>query len=458
MNKVLVLDDDKFTRAFIKSKLEKFDYSVTVFENPRDLFDSQLLDQSDVLLLDIYLGDTNGTDVLKNLKSDESYYNIPVIMITGAEDDSTMEACFRAGAYDYITKPLNDVVLRARIDSAIDQFRKLNNLGEKISVLQTESVSLSEENQKYEKKINNLEMFHKELSETTQHLAAATWRERKSKEELNNALTELTLTKAIVEESNKKIIASINYAQKIQTAFLPTETTLKTMFPEHFVLYKPRDIVSGDFYWCWNNDRYKFIGVFDCVGHGVPGAFVSLIGLTLLKETVELRGISQVDQILKNLDVGVAQILNQNTNENQDGMDAAVICLDKHTNTLHFSGAHNPLLYFKDGECITIKGSRCSIGGNRKSSKKEIELHEIPLEGITEIYLFSDGFQDQFGGKERKKLSIKTLKEFVVTIHNEPMEVQQEKLETLLHNWMNIEEFVERQIDDISFIGIRPNI
>lgn len=458
MKKVLVLDDDGFIREYIKYKLEKFDYSVEVFENQGELFDSQLLNSSDLLLLDIHLEGASGTDILKKLKSDRSYKNIPVIMITSDKDDYTMEKCFRAGAYDYITKPLSEIVLRSRVDSAINQFWKLNNLGEEISQLKTESVSLSEENQMYEKKIKNLEMFHKELSETTQHLAAATWRERKSKEELNKALTELQITKEKVEESNKKIVASINYAQKIQTAFLPTEVTLRSLFPQHFVFYVPKDIVSGDFYWCWSNDRYKFVGVFDCTGHGVPGAFVSLIGLTLLKETVELKGIFQVDQILKNLDIGITQILNQNTSENHDGMDASMICIDKHSNTLFFSGAHNPLLYFKDDECVTIKGSRSSIGGNHISSQNDIDLHEISLKGVSEIYLFSDGFQDQFGGEHRKKLGIKNLTQFLTNIHTEPMAIQKQKLEKLLYNWMNAEGAVERQIDDISFMGIRPNV
>nr|WKN35087.1 response regulator [Tunicatimonas sp. TK19036] len=457
MKKVLVLDDDRLIRNFIKFKLENLDYSVYLFENPKELFDSQLLDSSDLLLLDINLENANGTDVLKTIKSDQSYKNIPVIMITGDEDDYTMEKCFRAGAYDYITKPFSEIALRSRMDSAINQFRKLNNLGEEILQLRTESVSLNDENHLYEKKIQNLEMFHRELSETTQHLAAATWRERKSKEELNSTLTELKITKEKVEESKKKIVASINYAQKIQTAFLPTPETLKSLFPEHFVLYQPKDIVSGDFYWCWSNERYKLIGVFDCTGHGVPGAFVSLIGLNLLKETVELRGIFQVDQILKNLDIGITQLLNQNTTENHDGMDAAIICIDNQTKKLSFSGAHNPLLYFRDDECIIIKGSKISIGGNRKSSKKTIELHEISLEGISEMYLFSDGLQDQFGGEHRKKLGIKNLTQFITRIHKEPMHTQKEKLNNLLHEWMNFDGTVERQIDDISFLGIRPN-
>ena len=456
MKTIAVLDDDEIVRELINKLLSGVDFNVLLYESEVALFTNESeLEQSDLLLLDIHLKDSNGIEVLKRLKSDTRYNALPVIMITANSSDKVLEECFLNGAADYITKPFKIRSLRSRIQAALDKSQRFRDLEHEIALLTEQSQVIDDANQRYLERINNLEMLHQELSSTTQHLAAATWRERQRKDELNAALEELQLIKGKVEHSRTKILDSINYAKKIQSAFLPTTEAISEMFPSFFVFYQPRDIVSGDFYWCKDLGDQQFIGAFDCTGHGVPGAFMSLIGMSLLNEIVSLKEIHDVEKVLEYLHMGVYTLLNQDTSDNRDGMDAALCCIDTKNKVLRFSGASNPLIYFRDDECHIIRGTKLSIGGNRINGNGAFELEEVPLEGIREFYLFSDGLQDQFGGEEGKKLGMKNVVSLINDIHKEPMEVQKEKIEAFLQEWMTANGSTEKQIDDILFIGVR---
>ena len=260
-----------------------------------------------------------------------------------------------------------------------------------------------------------------------------------------------------VNELYTKVTDSVRYAQRIQDAILVPAAQVFTSFGKNtdgFVLFKPRDIVSGDFYWTTEKDNRVILTAIDCTGHGVPGAFMSLIGNDLLNEIVNLRGITTPHEILNELHQGVQSTLKQQETENRDGMDMALCVYDKDKNTLEFAGAKNPLLYIQNGKIETIKGDKKPIGGKDVYANDSFKTHILDLNkenAPTTFYIFSDGYQDQFGGIEGRKFMIKKLRELLQEIHQKPMQEQHKILDETIMDWMKNEE----QIDDILLIGFK---
>ncbi|WP_291728482.1 tetratricopeptide repeat protein [Bernardetia sp.] len=220
---------------------------------------------------------------------------------------------------------------------------------------------------------------------------------------------ELREAYAMIEEKNRDITASINYAQRIQNAFSSREE-FKELFPKSFLIYVPRDIVSGDFMWTTKVANKKILVVADCTGHGVPGAIMTVLGRTLLKNIVEERNIIEPSQILYALDKSVRESLHQETSNTNDGMDAAILVIDEVTKKIEFSGAKLPLILAREGKVERIKGSSFAIGGKKhKSREKEFHTHTLDFQEKDRFFLFSDGYQDQFGGKENRKFMSKNL-------------------------------------------------
>ena len=254
-----------------------------------------------------------------------------------------------------------------------------------------------------------------------------------------------------LEKANQNFTSSINYAKRIQEAILPSIDTIRHYLPESFVLFRPRDIVSGDFYWFHEQYGKVFIAAIDCTGHGVPGAFMSMIGNDLLNEIVLNVGIEEPDYILSELHIGVRSALRQETTDNRDGMDIAICMIDKIAGRLDFAGAKRPLVYMKDGEAHILKGTPSSIGGQQHKTHRRYEKKSISTAGIDAFYIFSDGYQDQFGGEHGKKFRSKQFRDLLLKIHKEPMAAQGELLDTALLKWRgNI-----RQIDDVLVMGFK---
>ncbi len=276
-----------------------------------------------------------------------------------------------------------------------------------------------------------------------------------------------------IAHQNQNITQSINYAKGIQKALLPKPGQLNDFIKESFILFKPRDIVSGDFYWFREidskSDIFKIFGMHrrevdsnqnkapkklavsavDCTGHGVPGAFMSMIGYNLLDEITN-KGITRPDLILEELHRGVRFTLKQKETSNQDGMDMALCVIDREEKTLEFAGAKNPLIYISNGHVEQIKGDKNGIGG--KNDDHKFTLHKIEVNGPTWFYLFSDGYIDQFGGDNGRKFMIKNFREMIYNIHQWPMEQQKEHLEKELKTWMGTK---YSQIDDVLVIGFK---
>jgi serine phosphatase RsbU (regulator of sigma subunit) len=257
--------------------------------------------------------------------------------------------------------------------------------------------------------------------------------------------------KKIVEEKNRGIIDSINYAKLIQLALLKEEEHVSKHLPEHFILFKPKDIVSGDFYWAIEKNEYWYLAAADCTGHGVPGAFMSMLGIALLNEISACTEFLSPAQILDQLRAKIVKDLGQRgkDGENKDGMDISLVCYNMNTKELQWAGANNPLYVFKGNELSIIKANKQSIGFH--SDMQPFTNHTINLQSGDVFYLFTDGYADQFGGPHGKKYKYSQLKELFISISSKPMEKQK----TILNN-----EFLEwklqfEQTDDICIIGTR---
>jgi serine phosphatase RsbU (regulator of sigma subunit) len=248
----------------------------------------------------------------------------------------------------------------------------------------------------------------------------------------------------------KHITDSIMYAKRIQTALMPSLELFSDKL-EHFVLYKPLAIVSGDFYWVSGRDNFQIIIAADCTGHGVPGAFMSMLGVTMLNEIVNEKHIIAPDQIIESLRQGVIKSLKQVVDEDtvKDGMDIAVCTIDFKENTLWYAGANNPLYLVREGELIHYRADKMPVAIHYKM--QPFTLHKIDLRKGDTFYIFSDGYADQFGGPNEKKFMSAKLKETVVALSGRPMLEQGEKLNAIFEGWRGD----NPQVDDVTLIGVR---
>lgn len=258
--------------------------------------------------------------------------------------------------------------------------------------------------------------------------------------------------KTLVEEKNKDITDSINYAKRIQEAILPSMELKNILFPSSFVFFQPRDIVSGDFFWFAEKKGKKIIAAVDCTGHGVPGAFMSMIGTAFLNEIVNGKDIVTPSKILDNLRERIIVSLKQNVigGENRDGMDIGLICFDENNSTVEFAGANNPLWIISDGKLTEIKGTKQPIGFY-EGPLMPFSQHSIKLKKGDTLFLLTDGFADQFGGPKGKKFKYSQLQNLLLAEQNETMPKLEEKLRITFQEWKGHLE----QIDDVLLIGIR---
>lgn len=251
---------------------------------------------------------------------------------------------------------------------------------------------------------------------------------------------------------NKEITDSICYAQRIQQSILPDGALLDSLGIDHFVLYKPKDIVSGDYYWFYEAAGKVYVAAIDCTGHGVPGAMMSMVANSILREVFINKKLSDVSEILLQLDVELAQAINSNQSvENNDGMDIGLVCLDPAARTVEFAGAFRPLLVARaDGSQLDIAGSRYPIGFY-SNVEKRFDKHVLQLEQGDALYLLTDGYTDQFGGEHNKKLNRRNFKELIGSMAGMDMAEQEAFLEYALNNWKQSNE----QTDDILVIGLK---
>lgn len=330
---------------------------------------------------------------------------------------------------------------------------------------------VTQHNLKQEILIHNKELEQKvldrtfEIQQKNEELSASEEELRQNLEELQAIQDQLSMVNqelssnfSILEEKNKviaqknqNITASINYAKRIQDAMLTKSEVISKALPNSFIYFQPRDIVSGDFFYFNKIKNKLIIAAVDCTGHGVPGAFMSLIGNNLLNQIVEYQNVLEPSEILTILDKLVANVLNQSHSTMRDGMDIALCVVDMEKNIVEYAGAKNPLRYIKKGIMHTIKADRISVGGNFGNKKQVVfTTHSLKIEEPTYFYIYSDGFQDQFGGEKDKKFTIKKFTQTIIEASKEPFFMQRDVFDHRFQEWKGIE---KRQIDDVLVIG-----
>jgi len=276
---------------------------------------------------------------------------------------------------------------------------------------------------------------------------------KKLKERLISSMRELTQRNEQLLAHQRDLNDSICYAERIQSAIMPPDHLIKKALPESFIYYLPRDVVSGDFYFVEEVGNEVIFAAVDCTGHGIPGALISVIGFNYIHRAVTELGITVPSEILQFLDVGVNERLRQTDNASgvKDGMELALCTLNKKTRLLQYSGAYNPLYIVSNGELRIIKADKLEIGVNPDGVADDYTNHTVQLEEGDCVYVFSDGFADQFGGPKGKKFMYKQLRTVLLEVNNRSMKDQMKILNTIFFNWKGSEE----QVDDVLLIGVR---
>ncbi|TAH30862.1 MAG: HAMP domain-containing protein [Cytophagales bacterium] len=333
-------------------------------------------------------------------------------------------------------------------DTHVDSHDELRILGKELHKMGT----------KIKNKIEEQSILNEDLSQKYKKI-------QEQNEELETQKNFIENQNKLIQDKNDRITASINYAQRIQSAMLPENDDLDQNFEEHFIYYAPKDIVSGDFYWFDVIDirekKYFVLAVADCTGHGVPGAILSMLGNNLLSNFVSYQKITNTQKILYLLDKYIKEELNQQNNQtgiSQDGMEIGICTIDLDTLKMQFSGGGRPMYIFRDNALIELKADKITIGGVGYTNKKNVEdqYFEITaqyynLQKDDIFYLFSDGYKDQFGGEENRKVGTKDFKKLLLTIQNKPLYLQK----TLIENHFNAWKGNYEQIDDVLVMGVK---
>ncbi len=324
----------------------------------------------------------------------------------------------------------------------IDNLNQLKEIQE-LSIKQHEAKSKSERRLRY---------FLISIFVSVSILAFMIYRQNQQKKQTNIKLKKLNEE---IKKKNDQILASISYASHIQEAILPYQENMREDIPESFVLYKPRDIVSGDFYWHARHDDKVFVAAIDCTGHGVPGAFMSMIGNTLLNEIVNEKKVFNPSEILTQLNRKVIVTLNQDNKEkegfSEDGMDMTICCYDIKNKELQISLANHSTCIFQGNNINVLEGDIYSIGGNVGISDVTYTTHTIKISEDTTIYMYSDGYQDQFGVQNNQKYLAPRFIDFLQSIQKIPFSKHKDLLEEEYNQWKGS----GRQIDDVLIIGMR---
>ena len=385
---ILIVDDNPKNLQVLGNYLQFEGYMVEFALNGESALDWTRKAEFDLILLDIMMPGMDGFEVCKVVKNEPLNQITPVIFLTAKIDTESIVNAFDLGAVDYVIKPFNQKELIARVKTQIEI--------------------------------------------------------KRGRDEIARNLKE-------IEYQNKLIKYSIQYAHTIQAAVLKASVNGSVFFPEQFCLLLPKDIVSGDFYWFHKKNNKLLVGVFDCTGHGIPGAFMSMLGITLLNETVIRENITEPHLILNRVREKIIEALGQKgiISEVRDGMDGSIISYDLTNKTLAYSGAFNPMYLIRDDKIIEFKGDRMTL--SYQDNIFDFSHQEIKTEPNDLVYLFTDGFADQFGGQEEKKFLRDKFRQVLLKIHKNPLAVQKEMLLDTYNSWKSNRE----QVDDITVVGLR---
>jgi phosphoserine phosphatase RsbU/P len=415
MENFILIVDDNIQNLKVLGEVLKFNgYKIAFAQSGMEAL--SLLEQMEpiLILLDVMMPEMDGYEVCGIINKNEKLKEIPIIFLTAKNDTSDIVKGFTEGGVDYISKPFKTEELLVRVKNHID-------------------LRLSKEIIK-----NQAEKLKKYNSDLEQMVEERTKKILKQKD--------------IIERKNTEIIQSLRYARRIQTAILPPGDFINALFPKRFIYYQPKDIVSGDFYWIAKLNNRILNVTADCTGHGVPGAFMSLLGIAFLNEILSKDPHIHANEILNFLRDKIKLALHQ-TGQNvdsKDGIDIALYILEEDFSQLEFAGANIPLFIVRDNNIDVVNPDRMPIGihlGEDRSFTNKI----IALQKNDILYTSTDGYRDQFGGSDNKKMKLFEFKKVLLEISKYPIEQQNEILEQYFVSWKGKND----QIDDVLIIGIK---
>ncbi|MDN5203351.1 PAS domain S-box protein [Fulvivirgaceae bacterium BMA10] len=398
-----------------------------IIVNSRDITERRLAEEEQRMRSKMQALSENSPDIITRLEEDGSISYINPMIETYAGHDSEY----------YLNKPLKEIELN---DTITDHWLK---------ILQ----DVTKSNEKVSQEMD----FPSVIGDRIMQVNAIPEFDEQSKLEsvllVSHDITDRKLIELEIQSKNKKINDSINYAKRIQGAILPNTRVISQVLPQSFILYKAKDVVSGDFPWFMQVGKEVFIAAVDCTGHGVPGALISLIGYFLLNDIVRSRKINDPGQILDLLDEGVTSTLRQDQDDSRskDGMDIALCKISVDKQEVEFAGAHRPLYFMKNGELEEIKGNKFAIGGGIYKNQTNFTNHKIKVKKGDSIYFCSDGFPDQFGGPENRKFGPKRTRELIGEIHKKDMTEVHKIMSDQWEDWKG----EHKQTDDVLMIGIK---
>jgi phosphoserine phosphatase RsbU/P len=396
--KILLLEDNYSDAELLVRTLNKAEmkHELHLVES-RSHFINELDEfKPDVVVSDHSLPSFSSLEALRIAREKKS--DIPFILVTGSVSEEFASDCMKAGVDDYILK-----------DNLVRLPTSIKNIFSKTAV-------------KREKEV--IESLHEELK----------------------------VAYHAIEENNKSMTDSINYAKLIQEAMLPEKSVLTNYFPNSLIIYRPKDIVSGDFYWFVERDKKLLIAVADCTGHGVPGSLMSMIGYGLLNEIVNVKKITKPSHILGALNKGLRRALKQEqSNGRCDGMDIALCSIDREAKKLEFCGANRHLMFFRDKQLELVKGDKFGIGGLHYESTAQYTNHEISFDEGDVLYMCTDGYADQFGGTKGRRMMTRNL----FRILEKSLSFGVNDQEQLLNHWLDKWKGDYEQTDDILLVGIQ---
>jgi serine phosphatase RsbU (regulator of sigma subunit) len=405
LHPILYVDDEKDNLTVFNSAFRRY-YEIHLASSGLEGLETMKNHEIQLIITDQRMPEMTGIQFLEKIIPD--YPDCIRMILTGFSDiEAIIQAINTGRVYRYITKPWSKEELKINIDKGLETY------------------NLREQNRKLIESLKeaNLTLEQKVIERTQK-----------------------------IESQNREITSSIQYARRIQNALLPPNEDLKQLLPSYFILSKPRNIVSGDYYWLAFKDDKVIIAVADCTGHGVPGAFMSILGVSFLNEIVNKTVTIRANEILNQLSGQVIKSLHQTgkNDETRDGMEMALCVIDFGKQKLQYSGAFRPLYLIRDDELKEFKGDSMPIGIYEQEDQS-FSNTEILFKKNDIIYLFTDGYIDQLGGAERKTFRSENFRKLLIEINKLPMHEQKKVLEKKYEEWRGVTD----QVDDILIVGIK---
>lgn len=405
MPQILYVDDEEDNLIVFNSAFRR-NYEIHLAKSGQEGLEIMKNYPIQLIITDQRMPEMTGIQFLEKIIPD--YPDCIRMILTGFSDiEAIIQAINTGRVYRYITKPWSKEELKINIDKGLETYQ------------------LREQNRKLidDLKEANLTLEQKVIDRTRK-----------------------------IEAQNKEITDSIQYASKIQAALLPPEVIFETIFADHFILNKPRDIVSGDYYWMAKKEKVVILAVADCTGHGVPAAFMSILGISLLNEIVNKSEILKANEMLNQLRIQLTKVLHRSWKhkETREGMEVALCIFDFGNGKLQYSGASRPLYLIRNNDLYELRGDTEPIGIYFEN-KESFTFQELQTEKNDVIYLSSDGYVDQIGGDERKTFRSKNFKDLLIKIHTKPLKEQMIILDRTIEKWRGGID----QVDDITILGVK---